>query len=79
MFSISNSVQGQQSTKQLIVPGRDQAPAGSDEEKIFQMITEVLDPETRESALLELSKRRETYEDLALVLWGGYGEYEQHA
>jgi CCR4-NOT transcription complex subunit 9 len=43
------------------------------------MITEVLDPETRESALLELSKRRETYEDLALVLWGGYGEYEPHA
>jgi hypothetical protein len=27
----------------------------------------------RETALLELSKKREMYEDLALVLWGGFG------
>ena len=39
------------------------------------LITELLDPETRETALLELSKKREMYEDLALVLWGGFGEY----
>ena len=38
------------------------------------MVTELLDPETREHALLELSKKRETYEDLALVLWGGFGK-----
>ena len=48
-------------------------PAGSEEEKIYQLITELLEPETREQALLELSKKREMYEDLALVLWGGFG------
>jgi CCR4-NOT transcription complex subunit 9 len=72
-FSTSSSNQPQQATKQLIVPGREHPPAGSEEEKIFIMIVELLDPELRESALLELSKRRETYEDLALVLWGGFG------
>lgn len=55
------------------MPGREHPPAGSEEEKIIIMIVELLDPELRESALLELSKRRETYEDLALVLWGGFG------
>lgn len=29
----------------------------------------------REAALLELSKKREQYEDLALVLWHSFGEY----
>ena len=52
-------------------------PGGSDEEKIYLLITELLDPETRETALLELSKKREMYEDLALVLWGGFGEYKR--
>jgi CCR4-NOT transcription complex subunit 9 len=47
--------------------------AGSEEEKIYELITELLDPATRETALLELSKKREMYEDLALVLWGGFG------
>lgn len=59
--------------KLLLLPNGAPPPAGSEEEKIYMLITELLDPETRETALLELSKKRETYEDLALVLWGGFG------
>lgn len=65
----------QGSGKHLLLPNGNPPPAGSEEEKIYQLITELLDPETREGALLELSKKREMYEDLALVLWGGFGEY----
>ncbi|KAK8844027.1 cell differentiation protein rcd1 [Kwoniella newhampshirensis] len=59
--------------KVLLMPNGGPPPAGSDEEKIYILITELLEPETREGALLELSKKRELYEDLALVLWGGFG------
>jgi hypothetical protein len=65
--------QPQTSSKQLISPNGSHPVSGSEEEKILVMVTELLDPETREHALLELSKKRETYEDLALVLWGGFG------
>ncbi|WVN85471.1 cell differentiation protein rcd1 [Cryptococcus depauperatus CBS 7841] len=59
--------------KVLLMPNGAPPPAGSEEEKIYVLITELLEPETREAALLELSKKRELYEDLALVLWGGFG------
>jgi CCR4-NOT transcription complex subunit 9 len=66
--------QGQQpGGKLLLLPNGAPPPAGSEEEKIYELITELLDPATREAALLELSKKREMYEDLALVLWGGFG------
>ena len=64
--------------KLLLLPNGAPPPAGSEEEKIYVLITELLDPETRELALLELSKKREMYEDLALVLWGGFGESHKH-
>lgn len=60
--------------KLLLLPGGGQPPANSEEEKIYILITELLEPDKREAALLELSKKREMYEDLALVLWGGFGE-----
>ncbi|KAI8880096.1 Rcd1-domain-containing protein [Backusella circina FSU 941] len=44
-----------------------------DEEKIYGLVLELLNPSTREQALLDLSKKREQYEDLALVLWYSYG------
>ncbi|WVF65488.1 cell differentiation protein rcd1 [Kwoniella sp. CBS 6097] len=65
--------QGQTGGKVLLMPNGAPPPVGSDEEKIYILITELLEPETREGALLELSKKRELYEDLALVLWGGFG------
>src|SRR5258708_23381622 len=47
-------------------------PAANDP-KIHTLILELTDPITRESALLELSKKREQYDDLALVLWHSFG------
>ncbi|CAO3684540.1 Cell differentiation protein rcd1 [Rhizopus azygosporus] len=44
-----------------------------DEEKIYGLVLELLNPSTREQALLDLSKKREQFEDLALVLWYSYG------
>jgi hypothetical protein len=46
-----------------------------EEERIFQLVQQVLHPMTREGALLELSKRRETFEDLAPVLWHSFGTH----
>jgi len=40
---------------------------------IFQLIQQLLNPITREPALLDLSKRRETYEDMAPLLWNSFG------
>ena len=45
-----------------------------DEEKIYTLVLELLNPSLREQALLDLSKKREQYEDLALVLWYSYGK-----
>jgi len=49
-------------------------PDGQDDsEKIFLLVAELTNPEQRESALLELSKRRETFVDLAPILWHSFG------
>lgn len=42
--------------------------------KIYALVIDLLNPSERESALLELSKKREQYDDLALVLWHSFGE-----
>src|SRR4051812_35031956 len=42
-----------------------QAQQYMDEEKVYQLILDLTNPQTREQALLELSKKREAYEDLA--------------
>lgn len=44
-----------------------------DREKIYQWILELTNPETRENALLELSKKREVVPDLAPMLWNSFG------
>ena len=50
------------------------APADQHEaEKIFLLVLELTNPEQRESSLLELSKRRETFPDLAPILWHSFG------
>lgn len=41
--------------------------------KIYSLVIDLMDPNTREGALLELSKKREQYDDLALVLWHSFG------
>jgi CCR4-NOT transcription complex subunit 9 len=44
-----------------------------DNTKIFSLVVDLMDPETREAALLELSKKREQFDDLALILWHSFG------
>ncbi|TPX36916.1 hypothetical protein SmJEL517_g01085 [Synchytrium microbalum] len=44
-----------------------------DEEKVYQLILDLTNPATREAGLLELSKKREAYEDLAPILWHSFG------
>jgi CCR4-NOT transcription complex subunit 9 len=46
-----------------------------EESKIYSLVIDLTDPNAREAALLELSKKREQYEELALVLWHSFGEF----
>ncbi|EDK46825.1 Cell differentiation protein rcd1 [Lodderomyces elongisporus] len=43
------------------------------DDQIYQWITELVSSPNREKALLELGKKREQYDDLALVLWNSFG------
>lgn len=43
------------------------------DEQIYQWISELVTANNRERALLELGKKREQYDDLALVLWNSFG------
>nr|XP_010941549.1 CCR4-NOT transcription complex subunit 9 isoform X3 [Elaeis guineensis] len=38
-----------------------------------QLVLDLLDPHLRENALLDLSKKREIFQDLAPLLWNSYG------
>lgn len=42
--------------------------------KVLEWVAQVLSPTTRETALLELSKKREQVPELALILWHSFGE-----
>ncbi|RKP38227.1 cell differentiation protein rcd1 [Dimargaris cristalligena] len=48
------------------------SPATTGDE-IYQLVLELYNPPSREQALSELSKKRDQFEDLALVLWNSYG------
>ena len=41
--------------------------------KVFVWVAELLDPARRETALMELSKKREQVPELALVIWHSFG------
>ncbi|KAF8899642.1 cell differentiation family, Rcd1-like-domain-containing protein [Gymnopilus junonius] len=45
----------------------------SEDSKIYGLVIDLMNHAARESALLELSKKREQYDDLALVLWHSFG------
>jgi CCR4-NOT transcription complex subunit 9 len=44
-----------------------------DDRKTMEWIVQLLNSQTRETALLELSKKREAVPELALVLWHSFG------
>jgi len=47
--------------------------SSTDRERVYQWILELASPDTREHALLELSKKREVVADLAPMLWHSFG------
>ncbi|KAJ9632876.1 uncharacterized protein PV06_09787 [Exophiala oligosperma] len=53
----------------------DRGSPGQDDEnrKVLQWVSELMDPNRREGALMELSKKREQVPELALVLWHSFG------
>ncbi|KAK4047727.1 RNA-binding protein, CCR4-NOT complex subunit Rcd1 [Microbotryomycetes sp. JL201] len=58
----------------LVQPGSVPGQTGqSENEKVYYLIVDLMSPTTREAALLELSKKREQWDDLALVLWHSFG------
>lgn len=71
---IQQSFQQQQPTQQQQHEQVQHKLAQLDEEKIYTLVLELLNPNLREQALLELSKKREQYEDLALILWHSFGK-----
>lgn len=75
---MSNQVPMQQTFQQQQTQQHEQVQhklAQLDEEKIYTLVLELLNPNLREQALLELSKKREQYEDLALILWHSFGKF----
>jgi CCR4-NOT transcription complex subunit 9 len=46
-----------------------------DDRKTMEWIVQLLNAQTRETALLELSKKREAVPELALVLWHSFGMF----
>lgn len=48
--------------------------ASEDNRRVLEWIAQVLNVNTREAALLELSKKREQVPELALILWHSFGE-----
>lgn len=48
---------------------------GEDDRRTVDFIVQLLNANTRETALLELSKKREAVPELALVLWHSYGTF----
>ncbi len=56
-----------------MIPGGD-AQISDENRKVLEWIAQVLNNQTREGALLELSKKREQVPELALILWHSFGE-----
>jgi CCR4-NOT transcription complex subunit 9 len=50
-----------------------QQPQAEHIEDLFPLVGQLTNPEQRESALLELSKKREAFSDVAPILWHSFG------
>lgn len=53
--------------------GATKLPGNVNREQVYQWIQELANPETREHALIELSRKREVLPDLAPMLWHSFG------
>jgi CCR4-NOT transcription complex subunit 9 len=54
--------------------GQEMENVTEDNRRVLGWISDLLNEETREAALLELSKKREQVPELALILWHSFGE-----
>ena len=57
-----------------MMPAGGEAQLSEENRKVLEWIAQVLNANTREAALLELSKKREQVPELALILWHSFGE-----
>lgn len=75
MYSTANQPQSQTSIPQTQQSDGNIASKNKalNDEQIYQWISELVTGTNRERALLELGKKREQYDDLALVLWNSFG------
>jgi hypothetical protein len=82
--SASAQLQQQQQSLQTMNPVSMMQPGSAalnpdfagDYSQIFEWVSQLLKgPEGREKALLELSRKREQYDDLALILWHSFGTH----
>ncbi|KAF1968598.1 Rcd1-domain-containing protein [Bimuria novae-zelandiae CBS 107.79] len=55
------------------VQGNSQAVMSEENQRVLEWIAQLMKPATRETALLELSKKREQVPELALILWHSFG------
>jgi CCR4-NOT transcription complex subunit 9 len=53
--------------------GNGDASMSEENRRVLDWIAQLMKPTTRETALLELSKKREQVPELALILWHSYG------
>lgn len=56
-------------------PGADNPNMSEDNRRTMAYIADLLNENTREQALLELSKKREQVPELALILWHSFGTF----
>jgi CCR4-NOT transcription complex subunit 9 len=56
--------------------GPGEAQISEENRKVLEWIAQVLNANTREAALLELSKKREQVPELALILWHSFGMFD---
>ncbi|TID19865.1 hypothetical protein CANINC_003660 [Pichia inconspicua] len=68
--NINNNINNVGSMK---IPPSSTSASSINDQMVFQWITEFTYGPNKEQALLELGKKREMYDDLALVLWNSFG------
>ena len=59
---------------ELGTPNGNDANMSDDHRRLLQWVQELLNGQSREQALMELSKKREQVPELAMIIWYSFGE-----
>lgn len=57
----------------VAVTGGIDATISDENRRVLQWVGDLVDPQRREAALMELSKKREQVPELALIIWHSFG------